>query len=172
MDRMFRLPIFDHEPYNRDTPNVTDRLPPNNAAPILDQLLSRWHDIMQTVPLVRKDLPGASSEWCFAPDARESEALLAIQEEWDRLEDFIQPSLSGIPSLKQAEIREIMRIIRSKLDLNRRNRHFVGYSSRNDPEGQIGRAHYVESMDRTIRHFRKLQDEYFPAAGDVGGPPR
>ncbi|MHB1285756.1 MAG: hypothetical protein ACYCYP_04200 [Leptospirales bacterium] len=172
MDRMFRLPTFDHEPYNRDTANVTDHPPPNNAPPILDQVLSRWHNVIQTVPLVRKDLPGASSEWCFAPDGRESEVLLAIQEEWDRLEDFIQPSLSGIPPLKQAEIREIMRIIRSKLDLNRRNRHFVGYSSRNDPEGQIGRSHYVESMDRTIRHFRKLQDEFFPSTGAGGGDSR
>lgn len=150
---------------------MTDHTP-DKASPILDQILSRWHLVVRTVPIVRKDLPGASSEWCFSPEARESEILLGIQEDWDRLEDAILPALAGTSSLKQAEIREIMRIIRSKLDLNRRNRHFVGYSSRNDPDGEIGRAHYLESMDRTVRHFRKLQDEFFPSAAEKGGIPR
>ncbi|MHB8422707.1 MAG: hypothetical protein ACYC9S_10370 [Leptospirales bacterium] len=145
---------------------------PDNSAAILDHLIARWHVIIRTVSIVRKDLPGASSEWCFSPSEEESKTLLSIQEEWDRLEDRIQPSLTEIPSLKQAEIREIMRIIRSKIDLNRRNRHFVGYSGRNDPNGEIGRAHYLESMDRTVRHFKKLQEEFFPSSKGEEGTSR
>lgn len=149
-------------------PNQTSDSDPST----LDHLISRWHVIIRTVSIVRKDLPGASSEWCFSPEEEESRTLLSIQEEWDRLEDLIHPSLTGVPPLKQAEIREIMRIIRSKIDLNRRNRHFVGYSGRNDPDGEIGRAHYLESMDRTVRHFRKLQDEFFPSGKGEEGPSR
>lgn len=84
---------------------------------------------------------------------------MGILEEWDRMEDSILPDLGGTPPLKQAEFREILRIIRHKLDLNRRNRHFVGYSGKNDPDGETGRAHFMASMERTVKHLIKLNGE-------------
>lgn len=132
-------------------------------ADVLDRIVAQWLPIAKGVHLVRKDLPGAPTEWCFAPGETELRLLLGVQEDWDRLEDTILPHLGQIPSPKKEETVEIMRILRTKFDLNRRNRHFVGYSGKNDPDGERGRAHFLESMDRTIRHFRKLREELFPS---------
>ncbi len=132
-------------------------------ANVLDRIVSQWLSIAKGVQLIRKDLPGAPTEWCFSPGETETRLLLGVQEEWDRLEDAVLPLLGKIPPLKKAETTEIMRILRSKLDLNKRNRHFVGYSGKNDPDGERGRAHFLESMDRTVRHFRKLEGELFPS---------
>lgn len=137
---------------------------------ILFPLVERWKTIARTTPVVRKDLPGASSEWCFSPRTEDERALMEMLETWDRMEDSILPDLAGTPPLKQAEFREILRIIRHKLDLNRRNRHFVGYSGKSDPDGETGRAHFMASMERTVHHLIKLNGEISSAQkpGDPG----
>ncbi len=136
---------------------------------ILFPIIERWKSVTKATPVVRKDLPGASSEWCFSPRVEDERTLMGILEEWDRMEDSILPDLGGTSPLKQAEFREILRIIRHKLDLNRRNRHFVGYSGKNDPDGETGRAHFMASMERTVNHLIKLKGE-IPSSRNPGDP--
>lgn len=141
---------------------------PRDVTAPLESIIERWKSVARQTPIVRKDLPGASAEWCFAPRKEDEKILLGLIEEWDRLEDAILPELAGILPLKQAEFREIMRIIRHKLDLNGRNRHFVGYSGKNDPDGETGRAHFLAAMERTAQHFMKLSrsiDTFRPPGG-------
>jgi hypothetical protein len=137
---------------------------------ILSPIVERWKSVAKATPVVRKDLPGASAEWCFSPRVEDERALLALLEEWDRMEDSLLPDLAGTPPLKQAEFREVLRIIRHKLDLNRRNRHFVGYSGKSDPDGEMGRGHFLASMERTVHHLIKLNGEISVSRkpGDLG----
>ena len=64
---------------------------------ILFPLVERWKTIARTTPVVRKDLPGASSEWCFSPRTEDERALMEMLETWDRMEDSILPDLAGTP---------------------------------------------------------------------------
>ena len=132
---------------------------PHDFAHILQATLQGWRIIANTIPLLRKDLPGAPGEWCFKPREEDSAGIRTLLSHWDQMEEDLLPLLASANPLFGGEMRELLRIVRAKILFNERNHHFVGYALANDPTGQGSRSRFTESMERTIAHIDKRLSE-------------
>ncbi|MHB1730201.1 MAG: hypothetical protein ACYCVG_04425 [Leptospirillum sp.] len=139
---------------------------PRDFDHILQTTLQGWKVISNSIPLVRKDLPGAPGEWCFSPREEDSAGIRTLISHWDKMEESLLPILSSANPLLGGEMRELLRIVRAKILFNERNHHFVGYALANDPTGQGSRSRFIESMERTIAHIEKRLQEAFPTLSE------
>lgn len=113
--------------------------------------------LVQTVPIKPMETEDGGKEWRFAPGEAEGEEvsrLLALWEEWETREK--DSLLRRLPARTQ-EIVELLRIVRTKIALNKTNRHFMGYL-REGAEPSAGRDFYVATFVRTIDHFQGIWD--------------
>lgn len=107
------------------------------------------------VPVVAYPMEDGRDEWCFAPEEehrREMARLEALFEAW---EAESLPAMRERHPHREAEIRELLRIVRSKILLNKSNRHFLGYIPRGGTVEE-GRAFYLTTFERTFVHLTGL----------------
>lgn len=108
--------------------------------------------LLERVRIVPMDLPDGGQEWCFCPEEAEEREILELLEIWDRWENRERPAfLAAFPDRRQ-EILELLRIIRSKIALNKTNRYFMGYL-REGTGPESGRDFYKTTFVRTVDHL-------------------
>lgn len=107
------------------------------------------------VSLVRMEIPDGGREWCFSPDSADEKAILELLELWDRWENNGRGILFASFPERRQEITEILRILRSKIGLNKTNRYFMGYSREGD-NGESGRDFFLTTFNRTLDHLAGL----------------
>lgn len=126
----------------------------SGSAPF-DRIRQEVSRLVETVPLVRRELPDGVREWCFAPEEEDRRVLLDLVESWDRWEDKAKPVfMDRLPGRAQ-EIIELLRIVRTKIGLNGTNRHFMGYV-RDGSDPEAGRVFFITTLTRTLEHLATL----------------
>lgn len=126
--------------------------------------------LVRRVRIVPMDLPDGGKEWCFAPDATDEREMLGLEELWDRWENRERPLfLAAFPARGQ-EILELFRIVRSKIGLNKTNRHFMGYL-REGAGPDAGREFYVMTFVRTVDHLEGIFNASRAASPPSSPPP-
>jgi hypothetical protein len=129
-----------------------------NHFELVKQRVSR---LVENVRIVPMELPEGAREWCFSPGTEEEREILELLEIWDRWEDRERSSILSLFPERRQEIQELMRIVRSKIALNRTNRHFMGYL-REGTGPQQGRDFYLTTFVRTVDHLAGI----WGSAGD------
>ncbi len=107
------------------------------------------------VPIQPLETEDGGKEWRFAPEEgeeREMARLLSLFDAWEAKER--EGLLERFPERRQ-EIIEILRIVRTKIALNRTNRHFMGYL-REGASPSSGREFYLTTFMRTVDHLQGL----------------
>lgn len=113
--------------------------------------------LLEQVRIVPMDLPDGGQEWCFSPGAADEREILELLELWDRWENRERPAfLDAFPDRRQ-EILELLRIVRSKIALNKTNRYFMGYL-RGGTGPESGRDFYWTTFVRTVDHLSGIWD--------------
>ncbi len=107
------------------------------------------------VPVVTITMDDGRDEWCFAPEEEHRLEMSRLEKLFDRWESEVLPVLTERHPGREGEVRELLRIVRSKILLNRTNRHFLGYVPRNG-KVEDGRSFYLTTFDRTFVHLTGL----------------
>ncbi|MGC8529828.1 MAG: hypothetical protein ACP5OP_06480 [Leptospirillia bacterium] len=122
---------------------------------IISDLKEGTRRLVLLVPVVAVPMEDGRDEWCFAPQEshrREMARLAALFEQW---ESESLPVMRASHPHREAEIRELFRIVRSKILLNNSNRHFLGYIPRGG-KVEEGRSFYLTTFERTFDHLTGL----------------
>ena len=111
--------------------------------------------LVREVVILPMETEDGGKEWRFAPkesDESEVSRLIALLDDWESRER--EALLSALPARSQ-EIVELLRIVRSKISLNKNNRHFMGYVREGAPL-QAGRDFFVTTFVRTLDHLEGI----------------
>ncbi len=123
-----------------------------------DQIRKGVGELVRQVAILPMETEDGAPEWCFAPgegDNREMTRLLSLFDSW---ECHVRDSLLRVHPGRNQEIIEILRIVRSKIALNRTNRHFMGYIREGAPPSS-GRDFYLTTFERTLDHLQGIWEE-------------
>ena len=113
--------------------------------------------LVEKVRIVPMELPEGGREWCFSPGPPEEREILELLEIWDRWENNERPSLLATLPERRQEILELLRIVRSKISLNKANRYFMGYL-REGTGPETGRDFFLTTFVRTVDHLAGIWD--------------
>ena len=126
--------------------------------------------LVRTVPVVTVTMEDGRDEWCFAPEEEHRQEMSRLETLFDRWESAALPAMAERHPGREGEIRELLRIVRSKILLNKPNRHFLGYVPRGG-KVEDGRSFYLTTFERTFVHLTGLLSQSAEAglSGDPSG---
>ncbi len=134
-----------------------------------DQIRKGVGELVRQVAILPMETEDGSPEWCFAPgegDEREISRLLSLFDSW---ESYARDSLLRLHPGRNQEIIEVLRIVRSKIALNRTNRHFMGYI-REGALPSTGRDFYLTTFERTLDHLQGIWEQTLRREEPSGSP--
>ena len=122
---------------------------------LVSDLTEGTRQLVRTVPVVTVKMEDGRDEWCFAPQEEHHLEMSRLETLFDRWEKEFLPAMAERHPDREGEVRELLRIVRSKILLNRSNRHFLGYVPRGGTL-EDGRAFYLTTFERTFVHLTGL----------------
>lgn len=135
---------------------------------LVSDLTEGTRQLVQTVPVVTVRMEDGRDEWCFSPDEAHRLEMSRLEAIFDRWEKESLPAMAERHPDREGEIRELLRIVRSKILLNRTNRHFLGYVPRGG-KVEDGRSFYLTTFERTFVHLTGLLSD--PTKAGLSGDP-
>ncbi len=123
-----------------------------------EQMRKGVEELVRQVEILPMETEDGAPEWRFAPGEGEEQKIASLLSLFDEWESRARETLVRFQPERTQEINEILRIVRSKIALNRTNRHFMGYLREGAPPS-MGKDFYQTTFSRTLDHLQEIWEE-------------